>query len=236
MSAFCYNTEEVRKQRSAFIMSDSREKTMRLTRIALLIAMNCISAYLIIPLPFSQSPIALQTLVVNLVAFLLPPKDAAITMLAYIGIGIIGVPVFTGGTAGPGKMFGPTGGYIWAYVAAVFLMSWFKGKQYSFRRYSLVAVAIGIPVIYLGGVLQLKGITGMPGKQHHERRRSLHPPGYRQEPLRRSPGTAAIGLRLKRDSGLTPAVNPLFVGIHLPVYLKDDVVDIDDRCMAYDTA
>ena len=135
-------------------MSDSREKTMRLTRIALLIAMNCISAYLIIPLPFSQSPIALQTLVVNLVAFLLPPKDAAITMLAYIGIGIIGVPVFTGGTAGPGKMFGPTGGYIWAYVAAVFLMSWFKGKQYSFRRYSLVAVAIGIPVIYLGGVLQ----------------------------------------------------------------------------------
>lgn len=33
-------------------MSDSREKTMRLTRIALLIAMNCISAYLIIPLPF----------------------------------------------------------------------------------------------------------------------------------------------------------------------------------------
>ena len=143
-------------------MSDSREKTMRLTRIALLIAMNCISAYLIIPLPFSQSPIALQTLVVNLVAFMLPPKDAAITMLAYIGIGIIGVPVFTGGTAGPGKMFGPTGGYIWAYVAAVFLMSWFKGKEYNFRRYSLAAVAIGIPVIYIGGVLQLKGITGMP--------------------------------------------------------------------------
>ena len=63
-------------------MSESREKTMRLTHIALLIAMNCISAYLIIPLPFSQSPLALQTLIVNLVAFLLPPKDAAITMLA----------------------------------------------------------------------------------------------------------------------------------------------------------
>ena len=30
-------------------MSESREKTMRLTHIALLIAMNCISAYLIIP-------------------------------------------------------------------------------------------------------------------------------------------------------------------------------------------
>lgn len=143
-------------------MSDSKEKTMRLTRIALLIALNCISAYLIIPLPFSLSPIAMQTLIVNLVAFLLPPKDAAVTMLAYIGIGIIGVPVFTGGTSGPGKMFGPTGGYIWAYVAAVYLMSLCKGKEYSFKRYSLVAVCIGIPVIYLGGVLQLKGITAMP--------------------------------------------------------------------------
>lgn len=115
-------------------MSESREKTMRLTHIALLIAMNCISAYLIIPLPFSQSPLALQTLIVNLVAFLLPPKDAAITMLAYIGIGLIGVPVFTGGTSGPGKMFGPTGGYIWAYVVAVYLMSMLKGKTYNFKR------------------------------------------------------------------------------------------------------
>ena len=116
-------------------MSESREKTMRLTHIALLIAMNCISAYLIIPLPFSQSPLALQTLIVNLVAFLLPPKDAAITMLAYIGIGLIGVPVFTAGTSGPGKMFGPTGGYIWAY---------------------------GIPIIYLGGAIQLHFVTEMP--------------------------------------------------------------------------
>lgn len=37
-------------------MSESREKTMRLTHIALLIAMNCISAYLIIPCLFSVAP------------------------------------------------------------------------------------------------------------------------------------------------------------------------------------
>lgn len=143
-------------------MSESREKTMRLTHIALLIAMNCISAYLIIPLPFSQSPLALQTLIVNLVAFLLPPKDAAITMLAYIGIGLIGVPVFTAGTSGPGKMFGPTGGYIWAYVVAVYLMSALKGKTYNLKRYSLVAIVIGIPIIYLGGAIQLHFVTEMP--------------------------------------------------------------------------
>lgn len=141
---------------------NSKEKTMRLTHIALLIAMNCISAYIIVPLPISQSPISLQTLVVNLVAYLLKPKDALICMLAYIAIGMIGVPVFTGGSAGPGKMFGPTGGYIWFYAVAVFLMSYTKGPVYNFKRYSLVGILIGIPVIYFGGVVQLKLITGMP--------------------------------------------------------------------------
>lgn len=146
-------------------MSDSREKTMRLTRIALLIAMNCISAYLIIPLPFSQSPIALQTLVVNLVAFLLPPKDAAITMLAYIGIGIIGVPVFTGGTAGPGKMFGPTGGYIWAYVAAVFLMSWFKGRNTTSVATLWQPSPSASPSSTSAASCSSKALRGCPGKQ-----------------------------------------------------------------------
>lgn len=137
-------------------------KTEMLTRLALLIALNCISAYIIIPIPFSQSPIALQTLVVNLVAFLLPPKQACLTMLVYIGIGLIGVPVFTGGTAGPGKMFGPTGGYIWGYVVAVGLIAWLKGTHYDFKRFAAVAVVLGIPSIYLLGVVQLKLVTGMP--------------------------------------------------------------------------
>lgn len=137
-------------------------QTEMLTRLALLIALNCISAYIIIPIPFSQSPLALQTLVVNLVAFLLPPKQACLTMLAYIGIGMIGVPVFTGGTAGPGKMFGPTGGYIWGFAVAAVLIAWLKGKRYDFKRFAAVAIVLGIPSIYLLGVVQLKLVTGMP--------------------------------------------------------------------------
>lgn len=143
-------------------MMNKETKTTMLTRLALLIALNCISAYIIIPIPFSQSPIALQTLVVNLVAFLLPPKQACLTMLVYIGIGLIGVPVFTGGTAGPGKMFGPTGGYIWGYVVAVGLIAWLKGNHYQFKRFAAAAIVLGIPSIYLLGVLQLKLVTGMP--------------------------------------------------------------------------
>lgn len=143
-------------------MESSLRNPAVMTRLALLIAMNCISAYLVIPLPFSQSPLALQTLVVNLVAFLLPPKQAAITMLAYLFIGLIGVPVFTAGAAGPGKLFGPTGGYIIGFAVAAVLISWLKGKKYDFKRYSLVSILVGMPTMYVLGAIQLQFLTGMP--------------------------------------------------------------------------
>lgn len=140
---------------------NSSTKTLEMTRLALLIAMNCVSAYLIVPLPFSLSPIALQPLVVNLVAFLLTPKQAFITMFVYILVGLIGIPVFTGGTAGPAKIFGPTGGYIWGFLVVAVIIAWLRGHKYNFKRYTLVGVGLGIPIIYLLGAIQLKALTDM---------------------------------------------------------------------------
>lgn len=136
-------------------------KTQELTKIALLVAMNAVSAYIIIPLPFSMSPIGLQTLFVNLTALILPARQAALAMTVYLFLGLAGVPVFTAGTAGFGKLFGPTGGYIWAFLPAVFLMSYFKGEKYNFKRYVFVLLFIGMPLIYFCGVMQLVFLTGL---------------------------------------------------------------------------
>ena len=45
-------------------------------------------------------------------------------------------------------------------LTAVFL-AYFKGEKYSFKRYALLGCVIGIPLIYVFGVVQLKLITGM---------------------------------------------------------------------------
>ena len=132
--------------------------------MALLVAMNCISAYLIIPLPFSMSPIAMQMVIVFLTGFVLNARQAFMTMFIYILIGLAGIPVFTGGAAGPGKMFGPTGGYIWGFMIAVTLIAMFKGHVYNFKRYAIMGVVIGLPVIYGLGVAQLNFVTGMGWK------------------------------------------------------------------------
>lgn len=139
----------------------SVNKTAAMTKMALMVAMNCVSAYIIIPLPFSLSPLALQTLIVNLTGYVLNAKQAFMTMLVYLLVGLAGVPVFTGGSAGPGKLFGPTGGYIIGFLFTAVFLAYFRGEKYSFKRYALLGCVIGIPLIYVFGVVQLKLITGM---------------------------------------------------------------------------
>lgn len=139
----------------------SVNKTAEMTKMALMVAMNCVSAYIIIPLPFSLSPLALQTLIVNLTGYVLNAKQAFMTMLVYLLVGLAGVPVFTGGSAGPGKLFGPTGGYIIGFLFTAVFLAYFRGEKYSFKRYALFGCVIGIPLIYVFGVVQLKLITGM---------------------------------------------------------------------------
>ena len=139
----------------------SVNKTAEMTKMALMVAMNCVSAYIIIPLPFSLSPLALQTLIVNLTGYVLNAKQAFMTMLVYLLVGLAGVPVFTGGSAGPGKLFGPTGGYIIGFLFTAVFLAYFRGEKYSFKRYALLGCVIGIPLIYVFGVVQLKLVTGM---------------------------------------------------------------------------
>ncbi len=135
--------------------------TQELTKMALLTTMICVSAYITIPLPFTPVALTAQTLVVNLIALLLAPGQAVFSIGIYLLLGLIGLPVFSGGMGGPAKLFGPSGGYLLSYLLAVALMSWLKGKKYSFARYSAVTILVGMPVIYFFGSIYMKILTGM---------------------------------------------------------------------------
>lgn len=144
-------------------MNEKKKKgfsTRQLTKISLMIAFVSAMSYVRIPLPFSEAAITGQTLAVNIIALLLTPKEAFVTMLCYWLLGLVGTPVF-GGMAGPGKMFGPGGGYFMAFMLAVVLIGLFRGKQYKLSRYIVVTVTVGLLVIDGIGFLWLKCITGM---------------------------------------------------------------------------
>lgn len=125
--------------------------TRELTKIGICVSLLCISAYIVVPLPFTPAMVTAQTIVVNLIALILKPKNAFMTMVVYILLGVCGLPVFSGATAGIGKLLGPTGGFITGFLISIPVMSYLKGNIISFRRYMLVTVLAGMPIIYLLG-------------------------------------------------------------------------------------
>jgi biotin transport system substrate-specific component len=74
-----------------------------------------------VAVPFWPVPITLQTLAVLLIGAALGPRLAAATVVAYIGEGLLGLPVFSQG-GGVAALVGPTGGYIAGFLPAAVLV------------------------------------------------------------------------------------------------------------------
>lgn len=130
---------------------------------ALFIGLITVGSYVVIPLPFSPVPIALQSGFVILTGLLLAPRWAAATVATYLIIGALGLPVFAGGTGGLGHLIGPTGGYLVGYLPAALITSLLRRND-SFFRLGLAAIA-GSVVIYICGVPWLAQVQSISLEQ-----------------------------------------------------------------------
>ena len=131
------------------------EKTRNMTKMALCVALLAISSYLSLPLPFAPAMVVGTTIIVNMTAFVLKPNDAFLVILAWMIVGAIGVPVLPGGSAGLGRLVGPTGGFYVSFAIAAWLMSKLLNGSNSFKKMVFLGIAVGMPVIYLGGCISM---------------------------------------------------------------------------------
>lgn len=122
-----------------------------MTRMAICLALICVSAYIAVPVPFAAVVVSAVTMAMNLAAFLLTPMQTFIVLVSYVLLGVAGLPVFANGGAGIGQLFGPSGGFLIAFCVAYPVVSLLKGDKPNFRRYMLAAL-VGIPISYVGGV------------------------------------------------------------------------------------
>ena len=125
--------------------------TKKITMVAMCVAFCSVSAYISFPLPFTPGLVTAVTLAFGVTAFVLPPKETALAICIYLALGAIGIPVLPGGTAGLGRILGPTGGFYLAWPVAYYLVSLLKGQDISFKRYALVNIIVGVPLLYAGG-------------------------------------------------------------------------------------
>ena len=141
--------------------SKSHSLTARLTISAIFTALIAILAQFAVPLPFSPVPVTGQTIGIILAALLLDKRTAVISVLAYLLLGAAGAPVFSMARGGLYMITGPTGGYLWGFLPAVYLASMISSSslEYSIQKAALGAIA-AMAVIYFCGSLQLSLIMG----------------------------------------------------------------------------
>lgn len=132
--------------------------TAHLVLCGLFAALTAICSYINIPLGFTPIPMNLATLAVFLAGGLLGKKYGTISILVYVLMGAVGIPVFAGFQAGIGVLAGPTGGFLLGYIAAAFITGIFM--QMARTSHNILGMLIGQSVCYFLGALWFMFITG----------------------------------------------------------------------------
>lgn len=130
---------------------------------ALFAALTAVGAFIKIPL--GTVPITLQLLFTVLAGIMLGSKLGALSQLIYMIIGLLGVPVFAGGTGGITTVISPSFGYVIGFVAGAYVIGKIVEMQARSSLINLIIASItGTAVIYLIGVPYLyfvmNNITG----------------------------------------------------------------------------
>lgn len=97
-------------------------------------------------------PVTLQVLVVFLAGGLLGPAWGAAAMGLYVLLGAVGLPVYAGGASGLNVLLGPTGGYLWSYPLAAFVVGTIAPAHRAPAGLRTAGgMLAGLAIIYLGG-------------------------------------------------------------------------------------
>ncbi len=130
-------------------MKTMKTNVKHMTTTALMAAVICVLGPLTIPV--GPVPVSLANFAVFLMMYLLDLKHCLIAYLLYLLIGLAGLPVFSGFSGGPAKLFGPTGGYLVGYIPMIALMGLLMKNNKKKRLICIAAMILGSLVLYLFG-------------------------------------------------------------------------------------
>ncbi len=118
---------------------------------ALFIALIAIGAFIRIPVPVC--PFTLQLLFTTLAGLLLGARLGGLSVVVYIVIGLLGVPIFTEG-GGPSYIFQPTFGYLIGFAVGSYVVGLLTEKvaKLSYARL-LIANFINLLIVYAFGMV-----------------------------------------------------------------------------------
>lgn len=131
-------------------------KTQELVMIGIFAAILVVLSQISIPLP-SGVPVTMQTFAVILCGYVLGARLGAISVIVYIALGAIGLPVYAGFSGGIGALIGPAGGFFWGFIIMAVICGFaIKSKN---KVFVIILGCISIIPCHLLGIIQFSLVT-----------------------------------------------------------------------------
>lgn len=121
-----------------------------ITHIGIFTALTAIGAF--ISLPIGPVPITLQSFFILLSGIILDSKKAMLSQIAYLLLGLAGLPIFAGFSGGVQTIIKPSFGFLIGYVTAAYFVGKFLENKSKTTKNLSIAVVIGTLIIYAIGL------------------------------------------------------------------------------------
>ncbi len=142
-------------------MTTPKFRTKDIAYIAVFVAVLAVCSWITVP---TTVPFTLQTLGVFLAVGVLGGQRGTLTILAYLLLGLVGAPVFSGFSGGIGAFFTPSGGYLAGFLFSALVM-WALERFWSQKPLGLLAaMAAGLLVCYAFGTAWFMVVYPMGGE------------------------------------------------------------------------
>lgn len=128
----------------------SREQLKSCVLVSIFSAIIAVSSFITIPSPI---PFTLQTLAIFSALTILGGKRGVLSVILYIFLGIIGLPVFSGFSGGLGALTGATGGYIFGFIFTALIYHIITGTLGNSTKIKSVGLILGLLACYITGTL-----------------------------------------------------------------------------------
>ncbi len=146
------------------------KSVLKISFIALFAAIICVGCFIRIPL--GVIPIVLQNILCILCGVLLGGFLAGAPTALFLLAGLIGLPVYSGGTSGLAVWMGPTGGFLPGYLLGAIVAGFIAGKpsveqkKITWKNALRVSLAIlaGMVILYIPGVIRFSFWATAAGK------------------------------------------------------------------------
>lgn len=144
------STKMTAQTEQAAVKAAGRGRTYDMAYIAVFAVLMAICSWISIP---TVIPFTLQTFAVFLAVCVLGGKRGTLSVIVFVLLGAIGVPVFAGFTGGLGIIMGNTGGYIIGFIFAGLLM-WLMERIFGRKMWvQAVSMLLGMVTYYVFGTI-----------------------------------------------------------------------------------